>query len=60
MLYVGLFDDKDLATGKDKEAVAKAKEQTGLNYTKTQLVSKGKKFVGIKIWVCSVEEYMEG
>lgn len=56
MVLVGKYDEKDLASGRDKADVAKAKEQTGLKYTETKIVKeKGKTY--LKIWVCTAEEF---
>ena len=56
MIFVGKYNEQDLATGRDKVDVAKAKEQTGLKYTETKIVKeKGKTY--LKIWVCTAEEF---
>lgn len=56
MIFVGKYDEHDLATGKDKIDVAKAKEETGLKYVESKIVKKrGKTY--LKIWVCTAEEF---
>ena len=54
-VYVGQFDSNDLIKDKDKIEVEKKRKETGLKYTNTKLVYKGKNIIGIKIWVCDVE-----
>ena len=56
-VLVGTFSERDLAQGKDKEAVKKAKVEHDLKYTETALVKKGGKIVGIKIWVCDFDTF---
>ena len=56
MIFVGKYDEQDLAIGKDKSDVAKVKEQTGLKYAETKIVKeKGK--IYLKIWACTAEEF---
>lgn len=55
MVLVGIFNENDLKEGKDKIEVEKKKNETGYNYTKTELVKKGSKIIGIKIFVCDVQ-----
>ena len=56
MIFVGKYNEHDLAEGRDKVDVAKAKEQTGLKYTETKIVKeKGKTY--LKVWVCTAEEF---
>ncbi len=56
MIFVGKYDEHDLAIGKDKADVAKAKEETGFKYTESKIVKeKGKTY--LKLWVCSAEEF---
>lgn len=56
MIFVGKYDEHDLATGKDQIDVAKAKEETELKYTETKIVKeKGKTY--LKLWVCTAEEF---
>ena len=54
--YVGCFNEKDIAMGIDKKAVDKAKEETGLKYTNQELVLKNRKPIGIKMYVCDLNE----
>lgn len=55
-VFVGQFSEAEVANGLDKVCVADAQEQTGLVYTDTQLVKRKGKIVGIKIWVCDLED----
>ena len=55
-IFVGTFDEKDLQLGIDKVKVAAAKQETGLKYTNTEYVKKRGQIVGIKIWVCSIDD----
>lgn len=54
-VYVGEFNLNDLINGRDKIEVEKKQKETELKYTNTELVYKGKKAIGIKIWVCDLE-----
>ena len=56
-VYVGEFNENDLDNGADKVAVAKKMAETGLSYTSTEVVYKKGKPVGLKIWVCSAEDF---
>lgn len=58
MILVGQFNEKQLRNGEDKACVEKMKKETGLKYTKSQIVKKGKKPVGLKIWLLTNEEYI--
>lgn len=52
-IYVGCFDEAQLAAGADKTAVETAMSETGLQYTETEIVQKRGIIVGLKIWVCN-------
>lgn len=55
MIYVGEFNEEQLINGEDIEAIAKAKERTGLKYIKHKRVSrKGVKYM--KVWLVSSYE----
>ena len=43
MKFVGYFDEKDLQNGKDKKAVEKAQNETGLKYTETKITKRNGK-----------------
>lgn len=45
MIFVGKYDEHDLATGKDKVDVAKAKEETGLRYTESKIVKEKERHI---------------
>ncbi len=55
-IYVGRFTEEQVFRNEDQKAVAEKKAETGLKYTNTRLVRKGKKIVGLDIWVCSLED----
>lgn len=57
MVFVGTFTEKDIASGKDKIEIQRKMKETGLMYTQTKLAKKGGKIIGLKIWVCSSEEF---
>lgn len=57
MIYIGQFNEKQVRTGEDKAIVQQKKEETGLKYTKSKLVKKGGKLVGLKVWLLTNEEY---
>jgi len=57
MLYIGQFNEQQLRNGEDKTLVAQKKQETGMKYTKTCIVKKGKQMVGLKIWLLTNEEF---
>jgi len=58
MIYVGRFNEEQLAADDDRAAVQKAMNDTGMQYVHTELVKKNGQYVAMKIWVCSREEYL--
>lgn len=50
-IYVGEFNADDLRARKDKKAVDKVMQETGLKYTNTRLTPNG-----LKIWVCDIDD----
>ena len=56
-IYVGTFSESDVASGKDRLAVRKAMDDTGLEYTNTEFKRSGGKIVGLKIYVCRAEDF---
>lgn len=55
MTYLGKFNEEQLINGEDREAIAKAKERTGLRYIKSKIVKeKGVKYM--KVWLVSSYE----
>ena len=56
-ILVGTYNETDLAMGKVKEDVKKVSEETGYKYTNTELVKKNGNIVGIKVYVCSMEDF---
>ena len=56
-ILVGTYNENDLANGKDKVDVQKMKEETGYNYTNTEFVKSKGKVIGMKMYVCSVEDF---
>lgn len=57
MIYIGQFNEKQLLRGEDEALVAQKTKETGFKYTKTALVEKGGKIVGLKVWLLTDEEY---
>lgn len=55
-VFVGEFSASDLMTGKDRLMVAAKQAETGLKYTSTEFVRRSGKIVGLKIWVCDLDE----
>lgn len=55
-ILVGTFTELDLKNGHYKEAIEKMKKETGLNYTNTEHVYKNNDIVGIKFYVCAIED----
>jgi hypothetical protein len=56
-ILVGTFNEEDIANGNDKFAVKKLAEQTGYKYTNTEFIKKNGKVVGMKIYVCDVNDF---
>lgn len=54
--FVGSFSETDIKNGLDRVAVEKAKAETGLQYTNQEYIKKGGIPVGIKLYVCSLNE----
>ena len=57
MIYVGQFNEDQLRNGEDKMLVLKKMDETGLKYTRTAFVKKGRKIIGLKVWLLTNEEY---
>lgn len=55
-ILVGTFDEEQLKKKIDKMEIAKAKEQYGLKYINNELVYKGGKIVGIRVYLCNLED----
>ena len=58
MILVGQFNETQICNREDKVLVEQKMKETGLKYTKSQIVKKGKKPVGLKIWLLTNEEYI--
>lgn len=56
-IYIGQFNEEQCRQGVDKALVEQKKAETGMKYTRTKLVKKGGRIVGLKIWLLSNEEY---
>lgn len=56
-ILVGTFNEADCAMGIDKTKTALAKERTGLKYTNTEYVKKKGEIVGLRIYVCTVNDF---
>lgn len=57
MIYIGQFNENQLRNGEDRVLVSKKMEETGLKYTRTAFVKKGRKIIGLKVWLLTNEEY---
>lgn len=55
-VYVGCFSAEDIEHGLDRALVHEKQLETGLNYTNTELVKRNGLIVGLKIWVCGLED----
>ena len=56
--YVGQFTEQDIDAGRDREAVARAQEETGLLYTNQAFVrNRSGRIIAIKIWVCDIDTF---
>lgn len=56
-ILVGTFNNADIKSGRDKQEVQKKKSETGLKYTNQEFVKKGSKIVGLRIYVCTVQDF---
>jgi hypothetical protein len=56
-IYIGQFNEEQCRKGEDKAIVLQKKDETGLKYTRTRLVKKGGKIVGLKVWLLTDDEY---
>ena len=56
MIFVGCFNEEQIRNKEDMKVVEKTKEETGLQYVKTDYVKKKNKIIGLKIWVCDRNE----
>ena len=57
MIFVGTFNEKQCRNKEDKAIVEKKKAETGLKYTRSRIVKKSGKIVGLKVWLLTNEEY---
>ena len=57
MIYIGQFNEQQVRNSEDKAIVEQKKTETGLKYTRTRLVKKGGKIVGLKVWLLTRDEY---
>ena len=55
-VFVGTFSVDDIINGKDKTEITKSKESTGLQYLHAEHVRKGKNIVGVKVYVCNIDD----
>lgn len=55
-ILVGTYNEADIVNGKNKEDAQKISKATGYVYTNTELVTKNGKIVGLKIYVCDVQD----
>jgi fructose-specific component phosphotransferase system IIB-like protein len=54
-VYLGIFSIKDLESGLLEEKIAKAKEETGLLFIKSDYIKRGKEIIGKRVWICDYE-----
>lgn len=57
-ICIGLFNEEQCRQGADKTLVEQKKAETGMKYTRTRLVKKGGRIVGLKVWLLTSEEYL--
>lgn len=55
-ILVGTFTESDIDARVDRKAVNKAMAETGLEYTNAELVYSDGKIVGLRIYVCTLED----
>lgn len=60
MVYVGEFNEAQVAANVDFKELGKKKEETGLKFTKTETVKDGNTPVAIKVWLLTDKEYYNG
>lgn len=56
-ICAGVFFEGDLDAGRDKQAVEAVMRETGLKYTNTEYIQRGKRIVGLKVYVCDLEDF---
>lgn len=55
-ILVGTFTEEEISKNIDYQKVEEMKLKTGLKYTNTELVKKGKQIVALKIYVCTPQD----
>lgn len=55
-ILVGTFNEEQLLKKIDKMEIDKAKEKYGLKYINSDFVYKGGQIVGMKVYVCDLED----
>lgn len=56
-ILVGTYSESDIASGRDKRDVAEMQARTGLKYTNTMVIKNSGVPVGLRIWVCTMEDF---
>lgn len=56
-ILVGTFNQEEISKNIDNQKVEEIKLKTGLKYTNTEFVKKGKEIVALRIYVCSLEDF---
>lgn len=56
-ILVGDFTEDDIKNKRDKIAVEKAMNETGLKYTNTKEIKLNGKTVALRIWVCDINTF---
>ena len=55
-VFVGKFNEDDLRNKKDKIAIKKAMEETGLQYIHSEYVKSKGEVVALKVYVCELKD----
>lgn len=55
-IFVGEFNINEVLDKIDRKKTQEFKEKYNLDYVNTEIVKKGNKIIGIKIWVCNIED----
>ena len=56
-VYVGQFNEQEIAQGIDKMKLAEVQARTGLAYSNQQVVVKNGRPVGLKLWACTAVDF---
>lgn len=56
-VLVGTYNEIEVSNGKHKIDVQKMKKETGYEYTNTEIIKKRNKVIGMRIYVCTMEDF---